>query len=120
MQSTNIISTKEVAKRTAGGDSYIRTKDGLVMGIAITKKKNTKAPSIITVTKGPLIMKNADLLAETKIAVPVYLKLGTNQWLHKGNYKVIRYSLNIADKDEYKGSWDIDDIHGILFLEKEL
>ena len=120
MQSTNIISTKEVAKRTAGGDSYIRTKDGLVMGIAITKKKNPKAPSIITVSKGPFIVKNAELLANTKTPVPVYLKLGTNQWLYKGKYKVFNYSLDKADIEEYHGSREIEEIHGILFLEKEV
>ena len=31
MQSTNILTTKEVAERTAGGDSYVRTKEGKVM-----------------------------------------------------------------------------------------
>jgi hypothetical protein len=119
MQSTNILTTKEIAERTAGGDSYIRTKEGEVMGLAITKKKNPKAPSIITVSKGPFIIKNAELLADTKIAVPVYLKLGTNQWLFKGKYKVSNYSLDEADIKKHHGSRQIDEIHGILFLEKE-
>jgi hypothetical protein len=119
MQATNILTTKEVAERTAGGDSYVRTKDGKVMGLAITKKKNPKAPSIITVSKGPFIIKNAELLADTKIAVPVYLKLGTNQWLYKGKYKVSNYSLDEADIKKHHGSRQINEIHGILFLEKE-
>ena len=119
MQSTNILTTKEVAERTAGGDSYVRTKEGKVMGLAITKKKNPKAPSIITVSKGPFIVKNAELLANTKIPVPVYLKLGTNQWLHKGKYKVLNYSLDKADIEEYHGNREIEEIHGILFLEKK-
>ena len=119
MLPTNILTAKEVAKRTAGGESYIRTKEGKVMGLAITKKKNPKAPSIITVSNGPLIMKNAELLANTKIAVPVYIKLGTNQWLYKGKYKVSNYSLDKADIEEYHGSRQIDEIHGILFLEKQ-
>ena len=120
MQSTNILTTKEVAARTAGGDSYVRTKEGKVMGLAITKKKNPKAPSIITVSKGPFIVKNAELLANTKIPVPVYLKLGINQWLYKGKYKVLNYSLDKADIEEYHGSREIEEIHGILFLEKEV
>ena len=120
MQATNILTTKEVAERTAGGDSYVRTKEGKVMGLAITKKKNPKAPSIITVSKGPFIVKNAELLANTKIPVPVYLKLGINQWLYKGKYKVLNYSLDKADIEEYHGSREIEEIHGILFLEKEV
>ena len=89
------------------------------MGLAITKKKNPKAPSIITVSKGPFIVKNAELLANTKTPVPVYLKLGTNQWLYKGKYKVFNYSLDKADIEEYHGSREIEEIHGILFLEKK-
>jgi hypothetical protein len=120
MEITNIINTEELKKRTAGGDSYIRTKDGEVKGLAITIKKNPKAPNIITVSnKGPRIIKNAELLANTKIAVPVYLKLGTNQWLFKGKYKVSNYSLDEADIKKHHGSRQIDEIHGILFLEKE-
>jgi hypothetical protein len=119
MQATNILTTKEVAERTAGGDSYVRTKEGKVMGLAITKKKNPKAPSIITVSKGPFIVKNAELLANTKTPVPVYLKLGTNQWLYKGKYKVSNYSLGRVDIKEYHGGREIEEIHGILFLEKE-
>jgi hypothetical protein len=119
MQATNILTTKEVAERTAGGDSYVRTKEGKVMGLAITKKKNPKAPSIITVSMGPFIVKNAELLADTKTPVPVYLKLGTNQWLYKGKYRVSNYSLERVDIEEYHGSREIEEIHGILFLEKE-
>lgn len=119
MQATNILTTKEVAERTAGGDSYVRTKEGKVMGLAITKKKNPKSPSIITVSKGPFIVKNAELLADTKTPVPVYLKLGTNQWLYKGKYRVSNYSLERVDIEEYHGSREIEEIHGILFLEKE-
>jgi hypothetical protein len=52
--------------------------------------------------------------------VPVYLKLGTNQWLYKGKYKVFNYSLDKADIEEYHGSREIEEIHGILFLEKEV
>jgi hypothetical protein len=103
MQSTNILTTKEVADRTAGGDSYVRKNEGKVMGLAITKKKNPNAPFIITVGKGLFIIKNAELLFDTKIAVPVYLKLGTNQWLYKGKYKVSNYSLERADIIEYLG-----------------
>ena len=43
MELTNIIMTQELKKRTAGGDSYIRTKDCMVKGLAITKQKKSES-----------------------------------------------------------------------------
>jgi hypothetical protein len=120
MEVTNIINTQELKKLTAGGDSYIRTKDGEVKGLAITKKKNPKAPNIITVSnKGPRIIKNAELLAKTTIAVPVYIKLGVNQWRYSGKYKVTRFSKSHEDILLYHGERPVNEIYGILFLEKK-
>ena len=119
MEMTNIINTQELKEKTAGGDSYIRTKDGVVKGLAITKKKNPQAPNIITVSnKGPRIIKNAELLAKTSTSVPVYIKLGTNQWKFKGRYKVVRFSKDVNDIELYHGNRSISEIYGILFLEK--
>jgi hypothetical protein len=116
---SKIYTTKELAELTAGGDSYIRTKGGLVKGLAITKQKNPKAPKIITVSnKGPRIIKNAQLLANTKIAVPTYIKLGINQWRYAGDYKVIRFSQDSADIKEYHGKREQSQIYGILFMQK--
>jgi hypothetical protein len=117
---SKIYTTEELKNLTAGGDSYIRTKDGQVKGLAITKQKNPMAPKIITVSKGPRIIKNAELLANTKLPVQTYIKLGVNQWRYAGDYKVSNYSLDRVDIEEYHGSREIEEIHGILFLEKEV
>ena len=120
MNPTSIISTKELAKLTAGGDSYIRTKNNVVKGLAITKKKNPDAPRIITVSnKGPRIVNNAKILAKTKEAIPTYIKLGVNQWMFKGNYKVVSFSQEKSDISEHHGNRPVEEIYGILFMEKE-
>jgi hypothetical protein len=117
---SKIYTTEELKNLTAGGDSYIRTKDGVVKGLAITVQKNPKAPKIITVSnKGPRIIKNAELLANSKDAVPTYIKLGVNQWRYVGDYKVVRFSQNIADIKEYHGNRVEKEIYGILFMEKK-
>jgi hypothetical protein len=115
---SKIYTTEELKNLTAGGDSYIRTKDGQVKGLAITKQKNPMAPKIITVSKGPRIIKNAELLANTKLPVPTYIKLGVNQWRYAGDYKVIRFSQNTIDIKEYHGKRPENEIYGILFMEK--
>lgn len=119
MNSTIIYTTQELKGLTAGGDSYIRTKNGVVKGLAITKQKNPKAPTIITVSnKGPRIIKNAELLAITITPVPTYIKLGTNQWRYKGDYKVVSFSKALVDIKTYHGNRPENEIYGILFLEK--
>ena len=118
MNATTTITTIELATLTSGGDSYIRTKNNVVKGLAITKQKNPAAPAIITVSKGPRIIKNAELLANTKMAVPTYIKLGVNQWRFAGNYKVVRFSKTTGDIYKYHGNRPIQDIYGILFMEK--
>lgn len=118
MQPTKFLTTKELAEKTAGGDSYIRTKNNEVVALAVTKNKNPKAPRIITVGKGPRVIKNAELLENTKSAIPVYLKFGVNQWLYKGDYRVIRFSQDKNDIKEYHGKRPVEEIYGIFFLEK--
>ena len=116
---SKIYTTNELKELTAGGDSYIRTKNGEVKGLAITRQKNPKAPNIITVSnKGPRIIKNAELLANTKTPVPTYMKLGTNQWRYAGEYKVVRFSREIEDVNKYHGKRPSNEIFGILFMEK--
>ena len=119
MESTNILTKKQVDQRTAGGISYIRTKGNQVMGLAVNKKKNPKAPNIITVSnKGGQIIKKAELLANCGHPVPLYLKLSKNQWFYKGEYIVERYSTELQDIQQYHGNRPESEIHGILFLKK--
>ena len=116
---SKIYTTNELKELTAGGDSYIRTKNGEVKGLAITRQKNPKAPNIITVSnKGPRKIKNAELLANTKTPVPTYMKLGKNQWRYAGEYKVVRFSREIEDINKYHGKRPSNEIFGILFMEK--
>jgi hypothetical protein len=53
------ITTAELARRTAGGDDYIRTKDGEIKGLALRLDLNKKAPEIVVVGKGPRIESRA-------------------------------------------------------------
>ena len=44
---SKIYTTKELAELTAGGDSYIRTKGGLVKGLAITNHLLPQPPRLL-------------------------------------------------------------------------
>ncbi|MGX9418164.1 protein NO VEIN domain-containing protein [Vibrio sp. WJH972] len=110
------VTTDELASILAGGDSYIRTKDNVVKGLAITTQKNPEAPEIIVVGKGPRIVRNAQLFLECQRHVPVYVKQATNQWEFMGNYKADNYLQDSATIEKYRRHRSAEDIDGILFL----
>jgi hypothetical protein len=119
MRVTKFYTAEEVEKLTAGGRSYIRTKDNIVVGLAITKQKNPEASNIVVVGDGPGIIKNAQLFVDQNEYVPTYLKLGSNQWLYKGEYKVKRYSDEDVDIRNHHKHRPRNKVKGILFLEKK-
>ena len=119
MRVTKLYTAEEVERLTAGGRSYIRTKDNVVQGLAITKQKNPEAPKIVVVGDGSNIVKNAELFVKQNKYVPTYLKLGSNQWLYKGEYKVERFSDSEMDIEQHRKHRKRDRVTGILFLEKK-
>lgn len=110
------LTADELAKVLAGGDSYIRTKNLEVKGLAITPDKNPKSPDIIIVGKGPRRTANARLYLDSRKFVPVYIKQATNQWKYLGHYKADRYDRDPATIKKYHHQRPIDEIDGILFL----
>ena len=51
-------------KQLAGGDSYIRTKNNIVKGLAITTRDNPEAPEIIVVGKGTRVIIRLNVTAK--------------------------------------------------------
>ena len=114
----NCISTAELAERTAGGDSYIRTKDGVVVGLALTQKYNPRAPEIVVVGDGPRIVDRAKLFLQSGLSVPTYLKRGTNAWELIGQYRALAYKTDSATIEQFRDGRPLSEVSGILFLER--
>lgn len=107
---------EEVGKLTAGTDTYIRTKNGVVRGLAITQEKNPNAPEILVVGNKPNVIKRAELLRNTRNYVPLFLKRDSNEWEYMGQ---VRYSSHTFDPEvieRYRGLRLAKDIYGIFFL----
>ncbi|WP_423193710.1 DUF3883 domain-containing protein [Cupriavidus sp. H18C2] len=113
------IDTAELARLTAGGDDYIRTKDGEVKGLALRLDLNEGAPEVVVVGKGPRIERRAKLLLDTPYAVPTYVKRGTNAWEYLGEYRAIAYREDRSTIEQYRGERRAEDVAGILFLESD-
>lgn len=112
------ITTAELARRTAGGDDYIRTKDGDVKGLALRSDLNEDAPEIVVVGKGPKIQARAILFASSGKSVPAYMKRGTNAWELIGNYRAVAYRTDLATIRRHRRDAPEEGIAGILFLER--
>lgn len=117
------ITTAELAQRTAGGDDYIRTKGNQVKGLALNPDLNRGAPNIVVVGKGPKIETRAsrflaDCTQEPDLNVPNYLKHDTNAWELVGNYRAIEYRTDGATIRKHRGDRPLDEVAGILFLER--
>lgn len=108
--------TKELALELAGGDSYIRTKNGEVKGLAITTDKNPEAPDVIVVGNGPRIVANARLFLEAQTFVPIYVKQTVNEWKYLGHYKADKYAQDSATIKKHRRHRSAEGIDGILFL----
>lgn len=111
------ISTDELQLRTAGGDNYIRTKDGIVKGLAIDPQRNPNAPGVIIVGKGKTIEARAKLFVKSGVATPTYMKRNINAWEHVGNYRATQYKTDPETIKNHCGVRDPERVAGILFLE---
>ena len=112
------ITTAELALRTAGGDDYIRTKDNKVKCLALNPVLNEDAPEIVVVGKGPNIEARAKRFLDSGISVPTYLKHATNAWELVGNYRATQYKADFATIRKHRGDRPINEVAGILFLER--
>ncbi|SHE75681.1 protein of unknown function [Modicisalibacter ilicicola DSM 19980] len=114
-----VVDTKTLAQRLAGGDSYIRTKNGEVQGLAVTVRDNPEAPEVIVVGDGPRIVSNAELLMACERAVPVYIKQAVNAWAFRGFFRATSFSRDPEVIEAYRRHRDAEKVAGILFLEEE-
>lgn len=112
------ITTAELALRTAGGDDYIRTKNNIVQGLALNPELNEDAPEIVVVGKGPNIEARAKRFLDSGISVPTYMKHATNAWELVGNYRATQCKTDSATIRKYCGKRPVDEVAGILFLER--
>jgi hypothetical protein len=89
--------------------------------IAVRQDLNPDAPDVILCSA--VVEKGARALAASQAPVPVYVRLGTNQWVEHGIFRAVDLDLTIAsakkaqaltgrDKNNHGPLW------GILHLEK--
>ena len=112
-----MVTTAQLARDTAGGDNFIRTRGGIVMGLALRRELNPDAPSIVIVGKGIQREARAINYLESGIAVPTYIKRGKNAWEYIGQYKAVSYRTDKATITRHYQFRKPNSVAGALFLE---
>lgn len=101
---------------------YALHRDGHVVGFALNRWQNPKAPNEILVGYGEGREQYAEIFIAEKPEVPVLIKEAEidDCWRCLGNYKLKRVSDEVADKNQRVKPFDIPAIYKILFLEEVL
>lgn len=124
------ITTAELRERTAGGDTYIRTKKNLVVGLALRPDLNPAAPGaennpsptstgVVLVGHGPRIVASAERFHKQGHAVPTFIKDNTDDWRFVGHFRATRLSRSARDIKTHGPSRQAGSVAAVLFLEQE-
>ena len=116
-RSANILTTAQLAEATAGGDDYIRTRNNVPCGLALRLDFNPEAPDVIMFGPGPRVEARAQRLLEHGLAVPAYVKRGTNAWEYMGEYRATALRTDKATLKRYGHGRRVGEVVGALFLE---
>jgi len=112
------IDTNGLAKLLAGGDDYIRTKNNVVKGLALTRRLNPDAPEVVAYGKGPRVIARAELFLASGFPVPTYIKRQVNRWQYLGQYRAIDIRTEPHALKWYGRTRRPNSVAGALILER--
>jgi len=111
-----LLTTKQLESATAGGDDFIRTKNGQIVALALRLDLNPNAPYVIIVGKGVRREHRAKLLEQQGGPFPTYLKRGINSWEYIGDYGPYEFKSDAATVQRFARFRKPDSVAGSLFL----
>ena len=116
------IYTHDFICKTFGGDAksgtYLPQSQQTILCGCFTTTMNPDAPECVLVGNSPRIMAKAEKLAAQGGSIPVFLKLGTNQWEYKGRFELMLFSKNLPDFEAKAIAADRNDVAAALFFRR--
>ncbi|MBK7357242.1 hypothetical protein [Propionivibrio sp.] len=116
------IYTHDYICKTFGGDakggSYLPQNKQTILCGCFTTTMNPEAPEVVLVGNGPKIIGKAEILAAQGGSIPVFLKMGTNQWKYQGMFELLSFSKNPADFEAKATLADRNDVAAILTFKR--
>ena len=113
--------TRRDIHTTVGGSmqSYLPTVNGRVVAGCFDRRLNPAAPSVLLVGTGPMIEGSAEAFVRQASAVPIFIKLATNEWEYVGMYRAVRVTRNRTEIEQHNRQIRRDDVAAVLFLTPE-
>lgn len=113
--------THDFICKTFGGDAksgtYLpQSKQTILCGCFTTEMNPKDAPKCILLGDKPRVLAKAEKLAAQGGALPVFLKLGTNQWIYKGEFVLDKFSKSPSDFEAAAAEVGRVDIVAALFF----
>lgn len=105
-----------------GGDAksgtYLPQSQQTILCGCFTTTMNPDAPECILVGNSPRILAKAEKLAAQGGAIPVFLKLATNQWVYKGKFELLSFTKDSSDFEAKAVAADRNDVAAALFFRR--
>jgi len=116
------IYTHDFICKAFGGDaksgSYLPQSQKTILCGCFTTTMNPEAPECVLVGNGPRILAKAEKLAAQGGSIPVFLKIGTNQWVYKGRFELLSFSKSSSDFEAKAVAADRNDVAAALFFRR--
>lgn len=112
--------TREQIHAAVGGglQTYLPRSNGRVVCGCFKQTMNPTAPEIVLVGDKPNVIRDAELFAAQREAVPVFIKQQSNHWEYVGDFAVERYSRDPAELQPLRIKVGRPHAIGVLFLRR--
>lgn len=95
--------TRAAIHAQCGGNpqTYLPTKDGVVVAACLRLDLNPRAPDVILCGSGPRIRQAGEFLFEQRQPIPVFIKRAAHRWVYQGQFQVAASITDPADCTPY-------------------
>ncbi|MBU1087156.1 MAG: hypothetical protein KKD05_06510 [Candidatus Omnitrophica bacterium] len=116
----NKMYTRDQIHEKLGGNKqiYLPTVNNQVVCACLDHALNPEAPKVILVGSLSKTRKNADILCSQLGAIPVFIKIKSNQWEYMGEWKVKRCSNDKVEILKHEEESGREELYKIIFLTK--
>ena len=112
--------TREDIHNMLGGEmvTYLPQVDYRIVCGCFTEELNPGQPLEILVGDAPIVKEKAELIVSQGSAIPVFLKMDSDEWQYVGQFKATKYDTDVvAVEEKAKMSKRTDPIAGVLYFE---
>jgi len=115
----NFYTREYIHEKLGGGiQSYLPTSNGRVVCACLSKSLNPRAPEVILVGLGKIVVKTAEILGHQTDPIPIFVKESSNSWRFEGEYVSEGFKTDTATIQKEIVNSGREHVAGVLYLKK--